>query len=588
MEIKRQRLIHLHGTKHLDNPTLLGLGEIAVRHAATKNETELAVKTVIKDENDADKDVVVYFPSLSKVTTVVEAETSAREAAIKTLGDRLTEVEEFMGDGESLTDVLEGLQDALEGQIEAETSAREAAINGLTTAYQAADAALETAYKAADEALEGKITELGTTVSDIETAYKAADEALEGKITELGTTLRGEFAAADAALETAYKAADTELDGKITALGTTVSDIETAYKAADEALDGKITELGTTLRGEFAAADTELETAYKAADADLMSALNDHKVAKYSSGEGDDVIEGNIHLDAGERERWNLAASNIEGFLSETNTEAALDSLKELQTWIETHGSSAENLATGVTANTNAIKELKDADEALDGKITELGTTLRGEFAEADEALDGKITALDTAYKAADEALDGKITALETAYKAADTELDGKITALDTAYKAADEALDGKITELGTTLRGEFAAADTALDGKITALDTAYKAADTELDGKITALSTTVSNLDTAYKAADTALEGKITALGTTLREEFAAADTELETAYKAADADLMSAMVTSAEVVMSSDKIINATFNSNKLTFDFTDFVIDCGSYDEQITDKE
>lgn len=110
-----------------------------------------------------------------------------------------------------------------------------------------------------------------------------------------------------------------------------------------------------------------------------------------------------------------------------------------------------------------------------------------GKIAEAITASEEKLT---TAYKAADEVLDGKITALGTAVRgefvAADTALDTKLTK---AFGDADTALESKITKayeaVDTAIRGEFAAADAVIDGKVTALTETHNNDKAALEKKI-------------------------------------------------------------------------------------------------------
>ena len=517
----RQKLIHLHGNKRLNDTSLIEFGEIAVRHAAEKELTELAVKTSIKNEEDQETEVMVYFPSLNKVNAIkaviegtIETEVKNREDADKALDARLDTIEAFMGNGEgSLNDKLDNLETALQNKIDLKVS---------TEDFNTKVGELEEADKALQDALAAEVENRSTAIQDaiddeVEARNTAIQDAIDDEVEARNTAIEEAVAAETEARDAAIKGVQEALADEVTARGEAIQgaiddEVEARNTAIEEAIATEVENRNTAIE-EAVAAETE---ARDAAVKGVQEALDAHTTATYVFGEGEDKVEDDIHLKAGERERWDAAAEDIEAWMSETGATEALDSLKELQEWINTHGTAADNLVTGVTANTNAI------------------------------------------------------IALDTAYKAADEELDGKITALRTAYEAADEELDGKITALRTTL------------------ETDYKAADEALDGKITELSTTVSDIETAYKAADEALEGKITELGTTLREEFAAADTELDTAYKAADKALESAMVTSAEVVMSSDDIINATFNSNKLTFDFTGLIIDCGSYDSEIPDAE
>lgn len=67
------------------------------------------------------------------------------------------------------------------------------------------------------------------------------------------------------------------------------------------------------------------------------------------------------------------AKSKIDTFMAAADvTETAVDTLKEIQDYIDTHGEAAATMASDVTANKNAITELQTAVGPLTGKVSSL------------------------------------------------------------------------------------------------------------------------------------------------------------------------------------------------------------------------
>ena len=98
--------------------------------------------------------------------------------------------------------------------------------------------------------------------------------------------------------------------------------------------------------------------------------------------------------------------------LAVENNEEGIDSIKELATWVNTHGAAAEDMSKAITANENAIKAIdeayKAADEAIDGRLDVIETALgTGEGSVADKIADAKQEAIDAAEDYTDEAING-------------------------------------------------------------------------------------------------------------------------------------------------------------------------------------
>ena len=102
------------------------------------------------------------------------------------------------------------------------------------------------------------------------------------------------------------------------------------------------------------------------------------------------------------------------------NDGEGLDSIKELATWIETHGTEAKAMSEAITANTNAISAMDEAYKAADEDFEDRIATLEGKFT-GDESVDALIAAAkDEAIEAAADYTDEREVEITKAYEAAD------------------------------------------------------------------------------------------------------------------------------------------------------------------------
>lgn len=172
------------------------------------------------------------------------------------------------------------------------------------------------------------------------------------------------------------------------------------------------------------------------------------------------------------------------------------------------------------------IAARKAEDIRLEAKIDKNSTDLATEAEErkaADKALQDALDAEEAARTAADAALGVRIDTEIAERKAADKTLQDNIDAEETARTEADTALGARIDKeiqdrtnadnaLGTRIDDEEdarEAADTQLQTNITAEETARIAADKALDTKLT---TAINKEVSDRKAADTALKEELTA----------------------------------------------------------------------------
>lgn len=205
----------------------------------------------------------------------------------------------------------------------------------------------------------------------------------------------------------------TQIDNKIAAL-----DLPNTYEAKGSA--------ATALADAKTYADEEI-----AKLADEYDALG--SAAAVAGDLDTHVDDTTVHITADERASWNTAKNQITAFLKDADmTEKAVDTLAELQTYMETDGAAATELV-GRVAALEAIDHdtYKAADEALAAAMK----------AANDLAYDAK-GAADAAKTAANSYTDQKITDLGMADYAKTADVNTAIAGVEAAYKAADTALE--------------------------------------------------------------------------------------------------------------------------------------------------
>jgi hypothetical protein len=112
-----------------------------------------------------------------------------------------------------------------------------------------------------------------------------------------------------------------------------------------------------------------LITAETKARVDAISALTEVVDTKVNN----DVFtahttNGDIHITAEERTKWNEVVTNFNTFIT-GDTEAALNTLVDLQQWIESHGDDAQAMTTAITANLESITSLTQTVDTISGKV---------------------------------------------------------------------------------------------------------------------------------------------------------------------------------------------------------------------------
>ena len=146
--------------------------------------------------------------------------------------------------------------------------------------------------------------------------------------------------------------------------------------------------------------DTEIQNAIKALqEADLLKADKTQvatDIAAAVKAEAD-IARAAEKVNADEIARVDAALK-----LAVENDVEGIDSIKELATWVNTHGAAAENMSKAITKNAEDIAAMdeayKAADVAIDGRLDVIEAALgEGEGSVADQIADAKAEAIDAA-----------------------------------------------------------------------------------------------------------------------------------------------------------------------------------------------
>ena len=482
-------------------------------------------------------------------------------ANVDSLANRITAAEKDI-------DAVEGRATALEAAVGDDKAGLVKDVADLKTATGeggAVTAAIADAKKAGTDAAaavvaeEGRATKaetgLSTRIKAIEDDYlKEADKtALAGQISAEQTRAEGKEAEIKKVAD-ANAAAIVKLNGADTVVGSVANAVlveknralaaeQKAQQQADANKDAiailngdgegsvdkkiadKIAEVNTAT-GNLASRVEANETAIgkstdaKAADGSLYARIAQNVAdidaieADYLKAADKTALQNAINTEKGRMDTF-LASANLK--------EGAIDTLKEIQDYIATHGAAADEMVKNIGANKTAIDAinntetgiLKTAKDYADAQDGTLHTTITGEIATAkteaiadaaskDEALHTAISKeIDSDVKVVSDALAEEVKtarAAEKANKDAITKLNGNAQ--------TEGSVDYKIAQSNKTAEG----VTNALDGRITAAE-----------GDIDTLQATVNKLD---GTADT--EGSIKKQIASARADLVAADTQV------------------------------------------------------------
>ena len=427
-------------------------------------------------------------------------------------------------------------------KINAEVAAEAALAREAERVNAAAAKAADDKAVAADNKAQAITDYVGTfTASEgVDTVIKYIDKkttgiATDAALQELRTAVNGHSGdidriedKVDGVIEDYLTSDDkTELETAIGVNETAIAGITADYlKGADK------TELSNAIA--LKADQTALEAVSAVANAAVKQTDYDAKMLLLDAE--DERIAGLI---ATEQDRAEGVEAGLDSRLVEVEAffklaegeklDTALDTLVELQNYLESEGAVADQMlldiaknATDIKTNADDIKAiaddyLKDEDKtALEGAIalkadittvngidTRL-TTAEGDIDKLEAWVEGH-KVVDHDFAAADAALESKLNA-EIAKKAVASEVTAEFAAVRGEFATADNAVKDLIAAEAATRTSE----DEALDAKISAMDTAYKAADQSLDARLTIVEGNVGtggSVDSKIEAAQTAAQ---------------------------------------------------------------------------------
>ncbi len=416
------------------------------------------------------------------------ANTTKKYVSLEKLGLYDEKIKKVITDGDaaalkSAKDYADGLASNYDAAGSAASALADAKVYA-DNAANAKDAAIAAAKKAGDDAAAAASVADGKAV-----AAQGEVDALEAYV--------GTFTHDTAKTVVEYVNAKTDgiatsgnleaLAGRVTTVEGKVATIEGDYlKASDKK------ELSDAIA--LKADQTALDGVSAVANAAVKQSDYDVKVKALEDEDARIVglVEAEAERAAGVESGLNDRLVEVESFFKLAEGEqldTALDTLKEIQTYITSEGSAADQMVLDIAANTKAIEDM------------------------------------DTAYKAADTTINGRLDVLEAinheAYIAADTTLKNELTgeinkkADQTALESAVQTLNGVDAGFETRIAGleaKFGGADGSVedqiaDAKQEAIDAAATDAKSKADAAEAAAKGHADGLNTAMNARVEALE---------------------------------------------------------------------------------
>jgi hypothetical protein len=367
------------------------------------------------------------------VVDSIDLSTLATKAVTDDLSTRLGTVETSLATGgtiEKRIDDVEGAIDVINGEgtgsIKAAAAAAQAAAE--TTAAADAKAKADAAEAAAKTHATNLDTAMGARVSALET-FKSEQLATNSTTATAISDMDAAYKTADAQLKSNYEAADTAINNKIGAVAegkTVVGLIGEAIESAATTAQGKVDELArTTVK-----ANTEAIGTLNTNVGNLTTALNDEKTAREDA---DKALDARIKPIVA---FFDSAAKDTYGEDGQKLTNA-LDTLVEIQDYLNGEGAAAGGIIDRVAANEKAIEDLGKADETFTNNFVTVNTNIENlstAVSTLDDIVDGY-----TGKGSIAAAISGVDTKADNAASAA-AEADRKAGAAQSAAEAAAQA----------------------------------------------------------------------------------------------------------------------------------------------------
>ena len=190
-------------------------------------------------------------------------------------------------------------------------------------------------------------------------------------------------------------------------------------------------------------------------DAEIKRSMEKDEI--FEKGLADEIVRA-TETEAGLRKDVDDANEKIDTFLLAADlTQDAIDTLREIQSYIDEHGEEAAKMVDDIAKNAKAIAdevsrstkkdaELEKAIETEYERATDAELALKNDFEKVTSKIESEYKASDAAIITAYEKADAAII---TAYEKADTDIIN-------AYKSADIALSTRIDELNHSLSDEI------------------------------------------------------------------------------------------------------------------------------------
>lgn len=383
----------------------------------------------------------------TKVQELADGQVKTNTDAIAKLNGAVTEegsVAKAIADAKALIDAdIDGVEAAVATKAEAQALADE------VQARKDADADLDERL----QVVEGAVGETGS-VAD---AIAAAQEAAEKHADDLNTAMDERVAELEAIDHDAYVAADTALEEKLQAAIDLKAD-QTALNAVSDVANAAV----------------------KQADYDVkIKALEDEdaRIAGLVEAEATKAREEEGKLDA--------RLVEVETFFKTAEGETldtALDTLVEIQKYLDGEGEVADQMLLDIAANKKAIED----HVATDHDFATADATLKEELmGEINKKADATVV----------EGIDGRVEVVE-----------GKVSTLEGEMDAAEGRLDAIETMLGD---GEGSVADQISDAKQAAIDAAAADATEKANQAKADAIAKAEELDLAMDARMDVVEGK-------------------------------------------------------------------------------
>ena len=350
-------------------------------------------------------------------------------------------------------------------------------------------------------------TEITNAVNGEKTLREQADTAINNKI-------GGSFDATNTvakAITAAEAAAKAHAESKASAA-------QTAAEATAESKDAARAQAAATALSE---AKTELEGKISAGDSATLKSAKDYTDEKVAA-------EAKLRSDADNAldERIDKLEAFFEGADhdgKEGGLKDALDTLVEIQTYIESEGAAADEMLKDIAQNTSDISALTSRMGTAESSITTLGTT----------KLDKSVY---------DTYIDGKSMSDAQLKKYAEDEADAAQSAAITEAGKLDSALETKLntkisTDISSAIASEVSRANGAYDPKGAAAD-ALTEAKSHANSADAALKTALEGVASTAKSSDATIAGAKKYAD----EKASAAETNAKTAVIGADTDAKTA----------------------------------------------